>query len=681
MAYEIPFTDETNKGTVTVEDNSINTETSLLLPGRNLNDYGTSILTNFLHLMENFADVNPPANPVEGQLWYDTTDGVDQLKIYDGTNWVAAGGLKKATFEPDSTNSVSGDLWVDTTNNQLYLYSGSGWILVGPTYSSGNKSGALPETVVATDDSNKVIIVNYVENVPVSIVSGEEFRLKSALGGWSSGTTLKIGLNLSPSVGGTAAKINGTAEKAENLVISGATVPGSTFFRKDEINLTDYSIQIRNNAGIDIGVPTSLSIITEGTTSVLDQVGTGSLDIRVSNSGSALTAFRVANNGLVGINKLDPSAELDVNGDTIISETLTVGGAVESTSPSTGALIVENGGLGVTGNIYLGGNLNLSNATTGLITSKNILPDTANVRNIGSAAYPYDSLYANRITGNITGNVTGNVSGSSGSTAKLNTPTTFQMTGDVSSSGFSFDGQTGGSTKTFTTALSATFVNTKPSITTATPAYITSTDELLINRSGVLYKATQAEIIGSIPIIPVGTVVQYAGLVAPSGWFICDGTEKLLSSYPDLAAALGYDSGDATSWYWGTPSSPTTYFKIPDYRGRMPVGLGLPGGSNRITNAALGTMGGVSGSEDVTLTIDNLPEHEHDLQSSSGEQFYATTTATATAPEVTAGSGDTAGTGTRLSRTGGILDGAANDPVDVTNPFAAINFIIYHGVV
>ncbi len=93
MAYNIPFTDSANKGNITVEDNSINTETSLLLPGRNTNDYGTSILVNFLHLLENHADVNHPANPVEGTLWYGTTNDVDPFTIYDDTNWVAAGGV------------------------------------------------------------------------------------------------------------------------------------------------------------------------------------------------------------------------------------------------------------------------------------------------------------------------------------------------------------------------------------------------------------------------------------------------------------------------------------------------------------------------------------------------------------------------------------------------------------
>ena len=65
-------------------------------PGRGTTAYGQAVNENFLHLLENFANTTAPLRPVEGQLWYDSTQGVDQLKVYDGTNWVASGGLKKA---------------------------------------------------------------------------------------------------------------------------------------------------------------------------------------------------------------------------------------------------------------------------------------------------------------------------------------------------------------------------------------------------------------------------------------------------------------------------------------------------------------------------------------------------------------------------------------------------------
>ena len=88
MAYLVSHTDLANKGTITVEDNTINQVTSLDIPGRNTTAYGTAIADSFLHLLENFAFNTSPRNPVEGQLWYDTTVGVNQLKIFDGTNWI-----------------------------------------------------------------------------------------------------------------------------------------------------------------------------------------------------------------------------------------------------------------------------------------------------------------------------------------------------------------------------------------------------------------------------------------------------------------------------------------------------------------------------------------------------------------------------------------------------------------
>ena len=116
MPYTINFTDVTNKGSIVVEDNDINTPTSLSPVGLNTTSYGVEFNQNFLKLLENFANTNPPSNPVEGQLWYDSTAGSEQLKVYDGTQWVASGGLKKATTAPGASNSLTGDPWVDTDN-------------------------------------------------------------------------------------------------------------------------------------------------------------------------------------------------------------------------------------------------------------------------------------------------------------------------------------------------------------------------------------------------------------------------------------------------------------------------------------------------------------------------------------------------------------------------------------
>ena len=127
MSYTISLTDTTKPdSTITVEDGTINNETSLRLPGRNSTAYGAVIAENFLHLLENFANSSEPSNPIEGQMWYDTNPP-EQLKVYNGTQWVPASGITKSISTPGTAQV--GDLWVDTDNQQLYLWTGSGWIL------------------------------------------------------------------------------------------------------------------------------------------------------------------------------------------------------------------------------------------------------------------------------------------------------------------------------------------------------------------------------------------------------------------------------------------------------------------------------------------------------------------------------------------------------------------------
>ena len=97
MPYQVKFTETTNpaKPSLTVSDQSLNQETSLVFPGKNYAGYGPVIAENFLHLLENFAKNSAPSNPVRGQLWYDNSAGVNLLKVFDGTGWSPASTVKK----------------------------------------------------------------------------------------------------------------------------------------------------------------------------------------------------------------------------------------------------------------------------------------------------------------------------------------------------------------------------------------------------------------------------------------------------------------------------------------------------------------------------------------------------------------------------------------------------------
>ena len=219
MPYTVNYTDTVNKGSIIVEDNTLNDETSLMLPGRNTTAYGQAIAEDLLHLLENFASPNAPAKPVEGQLWYDTTQNVDQLKVYDGTNWVASGGLKKASAEPAVANSNAGDLWVNTESQQLYLFTGSTWVLVGPDFSDGLLTGAAAQSIVGTDDVTYSVLSIKVKDKPVAIISSQSFTPKTSITGFRQGIQPGINLANEAIVGVQTLKIYGISEKAKNLIV------------------------------------------------------------------------------------------------------------------------------------------------------------------------------------------------------------------------------------------------------------------------------------------------------------------------------------------------------------------------------------------------------------------------------------------------------------------------------
>ena len=684
MAYAISYTDSINKGTITVSDNTLNTETSLSLPGRFTTAYGQAISENFLHLLENFASSTAPSRPVEGQLWYDTSTGVDQLKLYDGTIWQAAAGLKKATSEPAVVNSSAGDLWVNTGAQQLYLFTGSTWILVGPEFTDGLLTGTKSEVLIGTDNLNYSVLSIKIQDKPAFIVSDRAFTPKTAITGFTTG--IKAGMNVTTAAlfGTETLKYYGTAEKADALVVGSTTIPAANFVRTDQTSISNFDLKIKNNDGIIIGAGGQLALQVDGEQGVIQHNTSGSnIDFRLRSGTTTPTVMRIDASGKVGINNSAPEQDLDVSGNIKIgaksgvagSGFLQVTSSTNSSSISTGSIITA-GGVGIAQNAYIGGDVDIG----GILQTGNIAPDTSSSRNIGTISNKYDGVYANTFYGNIQGNVSGTVSGRAGSADKLASATTFAVTGDVSAASFEFDGSTGGSTKTFNMSVSNTFISNK------TVTYNAElSDELLLNRptgdTGV-FRITKNNFLKSVPVTPVGTMVMFGGTTAPSGWLFCDGSEVRKSDYNDLWLAVGFNFKDSSL----IQDSGVNFFAVPDMRGRFPLGLDAMGGSsaNRVTDVAADSIGGTGGTQNTQLAVENLPEHEHDMEGDSGTQYYATRVGTGTPTDtgaiqlsITSGTQGTQG----LASSGGIKTtstlGTAMNTID---PYLAINYIIYSGV-
>ena len=673
MAYQVRFTDSANKGNLIVDDNTINQETSLDIPGRQTTAYGTAIAENFLHLLENFANTTEPTNPVEGQLWYDSSEGVNQLQVYDGTSWAAAGGLKKSLTEPDVANSVTGDLWVDTDTQQLYLFSGSGWVLVGPEFSDGLQTGATSTQIIGTDDATYTVLILEVRTYPIAIISADEFTPKTTIDGFS---TIYPGINLSTRniTGDGASKLFGPAEKAENLIVGSETVPAANFLRTDKANIANFSLKIKNDSGLTLGVGSQLQLGVAGNSAIIQNTTNGApINFRTKNENVVNTVLTVDNNQRVGINNTAPQQSLDVVGNAKLSGNLSIDSFDQSTSLGTGS-IISKGGAAIAKNLNVGGTASVA----GDMTSASIIPSANNAKQLGTELLRWQSVYSTNFYGNVVGNLTGTVSGKSSSTDKLASSTTFQMTGDMTSPSFSFDGQTGGSTKTFATQISNGFIANK----TAT-GISQSDDEIIINRvSGTtgIFKTTRAAFLSSVAVNPPGAIIPFAGTVMPNGWLLCDGSEVDQLTYPTLFSIIGFTFKDSAL----LSDLGVDKFALPDLRGRFLLGLDNMGGSaaNRVTGLRGSELGNSGGEEDITLASENLPDHKHSLAADNGDQFYSFKDApidgTSDIAAVSTDAPTDTGNGQGLATTGGV-SGTVGQAIDVMNPFMAINYIIYTG--
>lgn len=128
MAYTIIKSD----GTVltTIADGTLNTtSTSLGLAGRNYAGWGQPYDTNFVHLIENFADTTPPPNPLRGQLWFNTTNSTLYVCPTDGQTNVSLWLTLAATSGGGSTNfgaiNVTGNVDANNVNVTYTLDSNS----------------------------------------------------------------------------------------------------------------------------------------------------------------------------------------------------------------------------------------------------------------------------------------------------------------------------------------------------------------------------------------------------------------------------------------------------------------------------------------------------------------------------------------------------------------------------
>lgn len=94
---------------------------------------------------------------------------------------------------------------------------------------------------------------------------------------------------------------------------------------------------------------------------------------------------------------------------------------------------------------------------------------------------------------------------------------------------------------------------------------------------------------------PTGVVSIFAGTTAPDGWLICDGSAVSRTTYSNLFDVIGTNYGDGDG---------STTFNLPNLKGRIPVGIDA-------NDTSFDTVGETGGEKTHTLTISEMPSHNH----------------------------------------------------------------------
>jgi hypothetical protein len=343
MSYIINKTD----GSVLTEvvDGTIDqVSTDITLIGKNATTYGEFFNENFIKILENFANTTQPNFPLEGQLWYDKTEG--RLKVYDGSGFKVSGGTIVSPISPSSF--AQGDIWIDSARQQMYFNDGVASVLAGPIYSAQQGvSGFQVKTILDINNISRTILELYVGQVLIGIYSTADFIPLNPIPGFTP-NEIKIGFSSAFS----SVKINSLASQAESLIATDGTTKTSESFLQvdpaDGFTVAMGSIRILNNQPLILGAGQNTEIkYTSNSLQINSNIPNQNFQINSVNAEGLLPSLFVnAQNKWIGLYTDAPTTTLDVNGGVRVRGDLTVEGnttTINTTNLAVKDLLIELG--------------------------------------------------------------------------------------------------------------------------------------------------------------------------------------------------------------------------------------------------------------------------------------------------------------------------------------------------
>ena len=287
MAYTVNLTNGVQIAYL-LDGQTNSTTTSLTLIGRQVVNYGEVQNENLVHLLENFSNEIEPIAPLEGQLWWNSTDNT--MSVYDGTFWRPVSGFTSAATAPSVP--YTGDQWWDTTNDQYKIYNGTEWSVVGPAYSKlDGKSGAIVESVWDTGLTKHTVIKLYHNNSVTAIISRDStFTPNAAISGFS---TISPGITLANNVNNI--RFYGSASNSELL----GNLAAGQFLRSDTDAVTTGKLSVHNTFEVGSNDEFKVSVDGSGNATLLNNKNNANMLLRANVSGTLTTALTV--NGTTGL--------------------------------------------------------------------------------------------------------------------------------------------------------------------------------------------------------------------------------------------------------------------------------------------------------------------------------------------------------------------------------------------
>jgi hypothetical protein len=343
MSYIINKTD----GSVLTEvvDGTIDQiSTDITLVGKNATTYGELFNENFVKILENFANTTQPNFPLEGQLWYDTTEG--RLKVYDGSGFKVSGGTIVASTLPSSI--APGDIWINSSTQQMYFNDGSANVLAGPLYTAQQGvSGFQVKNILDVNNITRTILELYVGQVLIGVFSTATFAPLNNISGYSP-SDVKVGFNSAYS----EIALNAAASQAVSLIaVDGSTKTAESFLQvspSEGYTVSTGTIRILNDQPLILGSSQNTEIkYVSNTLQVNSNIVNQNFQINSINSEGLLPSLFInAQNKLIGLYTDTPTTTLDVNGGVRVRGNLTVEGnttTLNTTNLSIKDLLIELG--------------------------------------------------------------------------------------------------------------------------------------------------------------------------------------------------------------------------------------------------------------------------------------------------------------------------------------------------